>query len=315
MVGVPWIGLSSIVAPMRRLVAAAPAALPLRERAAWVAGEHFGYDVLASDPSAINIGALAVVSNAAPPLYQCRPSASRVVHDTDLHSIPGEAPPLLRSAGIIEARRPETGERLWGDVASLGWYPIAAADRGAGALLDAIMLVGLSYPDGAIVASWMPAWTGEDLAEQLPYPDVQSSLIDALDLAAHTEFARQAARYLIVFGLLEKIEDGPLRFEIDKRTRVRAVRTRDLSAKGHVAGPVMPRQDPVTALDPRARALADTMVRGHLKRVRVGAGRERIRWVYVEAYGSRRWMAPRWTVERDHSAGGLANSSLIYRPT
>lgn len=76
----------------------------------------------------------------------------------------------------------------------------------------------------------------------------------------------------------------------------------------------MPRPVPLTTIDPRVRALADTMVRGHLKRVRVGAGRQRIRWVYVREYGARRWTSPRWTVERDHCHTGLANSSLIYRP-
>lgn len=254
-----------------------------------------------------------MLSRGVPVHYQCRPSASQVVHDTDLHSIPGDAPPLLRRPGIVEARRPETGERLWGDVASLGWYPLTAAQSGVHTLLDAIFLIGLTYPDGAIVARWAPAWTGEDLAEQLPYPDVQNTLIETLDLAAHTEFARQAARYLIVLGLLEQVDEGPLRFEADRKTKIRAVRPRDLSARGHIPGPVTPRPDPSSVIDPRVRALADTIVRGHLKRVRVGEGRARIKWVYVGEYGARRWMAPRWTVERDYNHTGLANDTLIYR--
>lgn len=311
-----WLGLAGLVAPLRKLVGRAPADLPLRERAAWVGLAHWGSETLASEPCVINVCALAVLSRGVPPIYQCRPSAARVVHDTDLHSIPDAPPPLLLEPGIVEARRADTGERLWGDVAALGWYPIRGMDMDPPTLVDAIYLVGLTYPDGAIVARWHPAWTGEDIAEQLPYPDRQSTLIESLDLAAHTEFARQAARFLIVMGLLEQVEGGPLRFDLEQRgNKVRAVRTRDLSASGHVAGPVMPQPEPMTTLDPATRALADTMVRGYLQRFRVGPGRQRVQWRWIEGHSARRWVSARWTVERDYKHSGLANSTLIYQPT
>lgn len=270
--------------------------------------------MLASEPCAINLCALAVLSRGVPPIYQCRPSAARVVHETDLHSIPDEAPPMLLGPGIVEARRPDTGERLWGDIAALGWYPIRGADMNPPQLVDATYLIGLSYPDGSRVARWQPAWTGEDLVEQLPYPDVRSTLIETIDLAAHTEFARQAARFLIVMGLLEQVEAGPLRFDLEERgSKVRAVRPRDPS-KGHVAGPVMPRPDPAPAIDPSTRALADTMVRGYLQRFRVGPGRSLVKWRWIAQHGARRWVSARWTVERDYAHTGLANSTLIYQP-
>ena len=177
-------------------------------------------------------------------------------------------------------------------------------------LIDAIFLIGLSYPEGSVVARWHPAWTGEDLTEQLPYPDVQSALIETLDLAAHTEFARMAARFLIVMGLLEQVAQGPLRFELEGRGKLRAVRTRD---RGR-AGPALPRPEPLTSLDPATRALADTMVRGYLQRFRVGPGRRRVEWRYVEQHAARRWMRARWTVERDYRHTGLANDTLIYQP-
>lgn len=302
-----WIGIDALIRTLRPLARDAPPDLPLRERAAFVAGAHWGWESI--DPAMINIGALAVLARGVPPVYQCRPSASRVVHETDLHSIPDETPALLRAPGIVEARRPDTGERLWGDVASLGWYPLSAKDSGNETLLDAIFLVGLTYPDGAIVARWQPAWTGEDLAEQLPYPDVQSTLIETLDLAAHTEFARRAARYLIVLGLLEQVESGPLRFDLEQRgSKTRAVRVRDPNAPRLLPD----RGSPLP--DGTGRALGDTTVRGHLRRVRCGEGGKARRWRYIEQHGARRWMAARWMVERDHSHSGLANSSLIYVP-
>lgn len=303
-----WMGLDAVIASLRPLVREAPVDLPLRERAAFVAAEYWGgFERL--EHAMINCAALALLARGTPPVYQCRPSASRVVHETDLHSIPDEAPSLLRAPGIVEARRPDTGERLWGDVASLGWYPLSAKDSGNETLLDAIYLVGLTYPDGAIVARWQPAWTGEDLTEQLPYPDVQSTLIETLDLAAHTEFARRAARYLIVMGLLEQLDNGPLRFDLEQRGGgVRAVRVRDPNAPRLLPalGPTLP--------DGTGRALGDTTVRGHLRRVRCGTGGKERKWRYIEQHGARRWMAARWMVERDHAHQGLANSSLIYVP-
>ncbi len=302
-----WMGLDAVVASLRQLVRDAPGDLPLRERAAFVAGSYWGFQSI--EPAMINVSALAILARGAPPVYQCRPSASRVVHETDLHTIPDEAPALLRAPGIVEARRPDTGERLWGDVASLGWYPLTAKDSGHHTLLDAIFLVGLTYPDGAIVARWQPAWTGEDLDEQLPYPDVQSSLIEQLDLAAHTDFARRAARYLIVLGLLEQVDKGPLRFELEQRGgRVRSVRPKDPSAPNLLPPQALP------VPDGNGRALGDTLVRGHLRRVRTGPGGKERKWKYIEQHGARRWMSARWMVERDHSHPGLANSSLVFAP-
>lgn len=306
-----WLGIDALVRPLRTLVDKVPDGTPTRAAAAAVVTAQYG-QLDADNAALINLGVLAVKSRGRPPVYHCRPSASRVVHETDLRSIPEAAPPLLAGPGIIEARRPETGERLWGDVAALGWYPIVGAELDPPRLTDAVYLIGLRYPDGVFVARWIPAWTGEDLDEQLPYPDWGSSLIDNVEVMTHHQFAREAARYLVVFGLLEQVEDGPLRFEIDKTSRVRNVRPRDLSARGFVAGPIVPRPDPTTTLDP-SRVLGTTTVHGHLKRVRVGKGREKIRWTYVRDYGARRWFAPRWTVERDHGHSGLANSSLVYR--
>lgn len=307
-----WLGLDALVRPLKPLVARLPPNAPLREAGAAVVGAHYG-DALVEHPALVNVGVLAVISGGQPPVWHCRPSASRVVHETDLRSIPSEPPPILRGAGIIEARRPETGERLWGNVASIGWYAIDGREMYPPRLLPAIFLVAVQYPDGIAVARWCPAWTGEDLVEQLPYQETNTSLIEAVEAHAHHELAKQAARYLVIFGLLEQVEDGPLRFEVDKTTRVRHVRVKDLSAKGFREPPKSAVSLGPSVVDGDARALAETIVRGHLKRVRTGAGRSRVEWRYVHEHGARRWFAPRWTVERDHRHSGLANASIVYR--
>ena len=311
--GVSWLGVDELIAPLRPLVRHLSPDAPLRQAGAAVVSAHYG-DALFDHPALVNVGVLAVQSRGAPATYFTRPSASRVVHETDLHSIPAEPPPLLRAPGIIQARRPETGERLWGDVASLGWYQIDGTQMEPRRLIPAIFLIGVLYPDGIFVARWSPAWTGDDLIEQLPYAETNTSLIETVEAATHHEFAKQAARYLTIFGLLEQVENGPLRFELDKVTRIRQVKMRDLSARGMKAGPPLTRVEPLTSLDPATRVLAETIVRGHLKRTRVGEGRKRIRWDYIHGYSARRWFAPRFTVERDHVHGGLANASLVYQP-
>lgn len=319
-----YLGVDALVRPLRRYITKLPASAQLHASAERVIIEHYGAHAV-DHPPTVNVGVLAVLSRGVPQTFHVRPSASMVVHETDLHAIPSEAPMILRGPGIIEARRPETGERLWGDIASLGWYAIRGADQEPPSLVDAIYMIGCHYPVGYHVARWSPAWSGKDLDSELPYEDPDLlvgedgaptrglSLADVLERTAHHEFARQAARYLIVFGLLEQIDDGPLRFELDKKTRVRHVRPRDLSARGHIPVPVIPRPDPTTPIDPSARVLGDAQVRGHLKRVRVGEGRQKIRWHYVHGYSARRWHAPRWIVERDHQHSGLANSTLVFQ--
>lgn len=306
-----WLGLDAIVKPLRPLIDRLPKEMPVRQASALVVTQHYG-ELTTANAALINVGVLAVLSRGRPPVYHCRPSASRVVHETDLHSIPDEPPPLLRAPGIIEARRPETGERLWGDVASIGWYLLDGAQHDPPRLLPSIFLVGARYPDGVIVSRWSPAWTGEDLDEQMPHPDWGSSLIESVEVMEHHRFAREVARYLTIFGLLEQVKNGPLRFELDKDGRTRAVRPKDLSARG-LREPPRSRPEPAESLDP-ARVLSETTVRGHLRRFRVGEGRQKVEWRYIDDFRARRWFGPRWTVERDHRHAGLANDQLVYQP-
>jgi hypothetical protein len=273
-----WQGLGAIMPRLRRALDTLPAGLALREQAAHVALTTFGAETVSETQGLVNAGALAVLTRCQPPTWLCRPSASAVVHGTDLHSIPTEPPTILRGPGLVEVRRPETGERLWGDVASLGWY----------AINETYFLMGLTYPDGFVLARWTPRWSGGELEAELPSAD-HSPLIDDVD--AHHEFARQAARYLIVLGLLAEAETSPLRIEIDRRDR----RTKHIYFDDAIRPPraVDPVED---AVDGR---IADAViVSGHLKRQRHGEGRAQVKWIYVAGYSARRWFAPRWRVER-----------------
>jgi hypothetical protein len=52
-------------------------------------------------------------------VHEVRPEVARLVAHTDLHSLPGEPPRLLRGPLLFEVHRPETGNRLFGDTVAL----------------------------------------------------------------------------------------------------------------------------------------------------------------------------------------------------
>lgn len=270
-----WRGLVDLVARLRPRSTSADPSVSLRERAAWLAISEFGKGAAQQTPGLVNLGALAIQSRGSPEVWLVRPSASATVHATDLHSIPDVAPRMLRAPGVVETRRPETGEVLWADFASLAWYQVD----------DAYYLLGLRYPDGYAVARWRPRWTGGELADEMPERD-ESPLVDDVD--DHQAFARQAARYLIVIGLLAESEPSPLRIELDKRERkTRHVYPRDTERRAdHVERPEI------------EGVVERVLVRGHLKRQRHGLGHALTKWIYVQQHSARRWFAPRWIVER-----------------
>lgn len=280
---------------LRREVESAPPGLSLHDLMTWVSwASLYGTTDPAvlvrrakeDDPrqltegvlSRANLSALAILSRCAPDTWLCRPSASAIVHDTDLHSIPTEPPQLLRAPGIVEVRRPETGERLWGNYASLGWYEFEGATY----------LLGFTYPTGYAVARWTPAWTGQDIEPQLPALDLT---LGADERGEHHEFAVAAARYLLVLGLLAEAENGPLRIELDRKERkTRHVYLGDRPARPRDAASSAP------AAELHRRSAEQRPVSGHLKRQRYGEGRALVKWIYVEQYEARRWFASRWVV-------------------
>jgi len=287
-----WRGLDSLVPRLRRYVAdelrgdgMPSSGDELRRASARVAVAAFGEGAVTDS---INLSMLALLTRCAPTTWLARPSASRMVLETDLHSIPLEPPQLMLDHGIIEARRPETGERLWGDIASLGWYSIG----------NTWWLIGLPYPDGYRVVRWTPRWTGQELADELPGPGFdRGALVDRASRAAYDQFAYQATRYLITIALLAEADPSPLRIVLDKRETVaRRRKIIDVFFDGDAGRPpCSPRADSV--LDPaHGRIAKDSQVRGHLKRQRYGEGRLLTKWIYVQGFQARRWLSSRWLV-------------------
>lgn len=263
-----------------------PSTAPPRERAALAAMRHFGASLVGELPSTINVAALSLAFGQRLELTELRRGAINLVHATDLHSLPGEAPRLLRAPLLIEAARPEKGERLFGDYVSLGAYQLDGQ----------YYLVGASYPDGLRVARWSPTWAERDIEETVDYDP--SPLIGG-DQREHAEFIREAARFLIVLGLLLDAEASPLRperteFGAHKRgaggttTGGWAVTHVYLGQHGESAG--TSRDGDGSSTTGLAEEVA---VRGHLKRQRHGPGNTETKWIYIAGYQARRWISPR----------------------
>lgn len=215
------------------------------------------------------------------------------VASTDLHTLPTEPPRLLQQPCIIQVR----DAARWGLLpGSLGEHTAAL---GCYELDGTYYLIGIDWPDGAIVSRWRPQWGTRGDGDIVEEP---AALVS--DVEGHAEWGRTAARFLVVLGLLLDATSTPLRTsehgpQIARRRR----------GKSQVATPWATRR---VYLEGVARAaseadseesgdatLRDGMVpeevevRGHLKRQPYGEGRKLRRWVYVQGYAARRWTAVR----------------------
>ena len=259
-----------------------------RVDAALVAVAAWGRRRIEEAPISTNIAELAVNLGGRLEVMDVRPGAAATVHATDLHALPGEPPTLLRRpAFIIEVRRPDKGEALFGQTACLGGYHRDGT----------WFLVGLDLDGNATMARWTPRWTERELAEGVP-AETDSPLVS--DVSAHREWAMQAARFLVVLGLLLDAEGAPLREERETTeapklrgaphpaggwtTRHLYLDDRRSSSGGSGAG------EPADLSD---RADAEVPVRGHLKRQPHGPGLALRKWIWVAGYEARRWVGPR----------------------
>jgi len=235
-----------------------------------------------------DITVLGLLSRPRPILHQLRPAAARFVHETDLHAIPDSPPRLLRSPFLVEARRPETGEVLWGDTVALGGYPLDD---------DGLRLIGIVYPANvAIVTTWWPRWTGENVAVGAARSG--SAVLDRV--SAHPEWSHEASRFALLLGLLLDAEGVPFRTEFESPSGRRRGKTTADPPKWTIRhiylneARLSPSADEtVSSADLDDRISEHVIVRGHLKRQRFGPGRSQVRWIYVASYEARRWVAPR----------------------
>lgn len=279
-----WRSISSLVSALR--AAPQPPAGEPRTRAGALVLSVFGERSMEM-PGIINLAALSL---ALPRLevHEMSPGAIRAIHSTDLHGLPGTAPGLLRHAWILETKRPEK-EHLFGQVACLAGYPLDGH----------VFLVGLGYPDGIFVARWTPAWGERDL-EVL---EDDSPLIENRD--GHREFAREAARFAVVLGLLLEARGTPLALTRETTERIEGP---PVQGQRKLSADWLVRRISISEEYQRASQLrnahgaaagrdglldVETPVRGHVRRQRYGPALSEVRWIYVEGYEARRWVAPK----------------------
>lgn len=299
-----WESITHHVQRARKVAAALPS-LPEDPRlaAAEIAWRTWGADLVSLQPALLNIAALANAMKARLLVHELRAPVPTVIAETDLHALPSEAPKLLRSPVLLEVRDPEheaicagSGMEDWGHTASLAAYELDGA----------IYLIGLGYPDGARVARWVPRW-GEDLPtesdDERVLQDSKTTILGS-DREAHDDWAADAIRVLVVLGLLLDAAQTPLT-TTDEGPQV-AGRTKGGEARPARAWSVRrvyltqehrARRDGNRGADGARGAdgltAAEVEVRGHLKRQPHGPGGALRRWVYVDGYAARRWIAPR----------------------
>lgn len=233
--------------------------------------------------------------------HTLRPEVADLVRRTRLRSLPDGPPRLCRRAAIVEVAGPKT-ERLFGDTACLAFYEHEGL----------YVLLGLDWPSGFRISSWKPTWAGGDVEDDVAV-DLDSELtwIHGRDREEHRAWTKDAVRFLVVTGLLLDAVEAPVGVS-DQSSRAA-----DPKGKGKTKAP-SGRKTPAwvtryVSLTPGARAALrdpastassvascvdgrvaqeDTRVAGHLKRVRSGPGGAERKWVWIAAYGARRWVSP-----------------------
>lgn len=269
----------------------------LRKAAAWLAASVYGVRTVASNLVLLNLAALTVLMRPRLVVHRLTEGAVRLVHETDLHSLPGEPPRLLRGPFVLETKDPAR----YGLFA--GQYGKHTACLAGYAHEGTIYLIGLEWPDGAFVGRWHPDWTARDLDATVT-PDMESPLI--ADIAAHQWWTRDAARFAVVLGLLLDAERTPV---VTETTTERARARRASPGGQHPPSEWIVRRiylrdtwpyrpSAFSAASPQPMDLAGRIpqvvaVTGHLKRQAVGPRYSQHRWIYVRAYQARRWLAPR----------------------
>lgn len=237
-------------------------------------------------PSMINVSALALSIDKLA-VHEITGGAIRLVHDADLRSIPNGPPKLMQRSWIVESA--DLDAPLWDDTVCLGGYELDSY----------YYLVGLRYPDGALVARWKPEWSSDNRDIQIPID--YSPLID--DAGGHREWALNAVRFTLILSLLLEAWDSPLETktaEPGKRKRgERAARARAWSVQRIVLSRPRARRSRNDQSNSSLRHIAadrhpqQTMVSGHLRRIRYGPGSSQVRWQWITSYEARRWAAPR----------------------
>lgn len=270
----------------RRIKLACPPRDLLRD-AYTLASTHCGKEIARAQAATSCIAAIALSLDQLV-VHQLRKDLVQLVNETDLHSLPHEPPRFLRRAFIVEAHHPEQGERLFGDTAAIACFPYH----------DEMRLVGAEFDGAMRVSVWKPVWTGGELEAGMSA--ASSPLID--DAEVHHDWTLQAARLAIVLGLLLDAEGAPIGVTDESSRSKESSQHKGRPPPAWVTRYVYVRAKAVHASTREIEASAGGIegrdatsrpVRGHLKRQRFGPGHKELRWIYVESYEARRWVAPR----------------------
>lgn len=203
-----FLRLSALLSAMRAKAAAVPDVGDPRLRAAALAMAHFGAELTATQPACVNVAALCL---AMPRLrvHELRAPVPEVVAETDLHALPGEPPALLlRGPVLLEVDDPEH-ETLVGALPFHGGGWQRTVCLGAYEFDGTWYLVGLGHPDGVIVSRWRPRWGEADVSAGV-VPRAEGDLLVG-EVEGYDEWGRDAARALVVLGLLLDAVESPLR--------------------------------------------------------------------------------------------------------
>jgi len=287
--------------------------LPPRAAASAVALATWGERLVADLPALVNLAAWAWLASERAVIHETRPSVARLVAATDLHQLPDAPPALLREPWCVQAQRPERGERLWGDTFALAGYQLD----------DTHYLISLDG-EGAHVVPWRPQWSARDLEAGVT-TTVYDPLLAQFGLEGtvpgapdHAAWAREAVRWAVVYGLLLDAAGAPVRVTAEGPPRERDPRkAREAKAWSVSRVTLTPDGERVVAppsvgagaeADLTGRVAAAVTVRAHLKRQRYGEGNALTRWIFVEGYAARRWVAP-WSTRVVGAGEGSGRAS------
>lgn len=262
----------------------------VRDSAAKTAIALVGERAAIDEPALVNCAALAISM----PRIESTEITRGVCHlidETDMHDLPDAPPSFLTRPRIIETR--DETYSLFADVASLGIYDLDGMT----------FIVMLAYSGAAIVEKVRDPW-GKKISK-LRYDDAR-----AQNEKIRRDYMTEALRFLTVLSVLLEAERTPVEvgkvFEKKKEKRKAEalgiqkplVERVYLSKRYENAGSSTGSSAIEASGNIKGRISADVTVRGHLKRQRYGEGSALTKWIYVDAFESRRWIkpAPRKTI-------------------
>lgn len=253
-----------------------------RTDAALAAASVFGREKVLAEPLFVNASALANALGEHPVVHELHPGAIEIIANTDLHSLPGQPPLLLDSAFVLTGiNRP-----LFGDTIDLGVYPVP--DGGYG-------ILGMDWVAGEFLL-WHPTWE----AKEIVLGDVP--IMPGVDIDKLTSFGREAIRFLMVYALLLEADKTPIEVNTQKRKHKRSVAQKqaELGRGEWIIKRISLTTRRIYKTDSAGhgqevkgdRILAPTIVSGHLAYQAYGKQWSLHRWIYVDVYEARRWIAP-----------------------